>query len=716
TQLITAITHPHPHQHLTIRNHTTWTRHLTPTTLPTTTNTPTHSTPTTTTPGTTLITGATGALATHLTHHLTTHHPHQHLLLTTRQPTHTPQHQALATQLRQTNPNATLTTCDITDPEQLTHLLNHLPTPHPLTTLIHTAGTHLFAPLAATDGDALASVLAGKTAGATYLHELLRDHDTLQHFVLFSSGASAWGSGNLGAYAAANAHLDALAAYRRARGLPGMSIAWGPWGGDGMSAGEEAQRYLRERGVPPMEPRLAVKAFDLALRAHPNTNLVIADMDWDRFVPTFTTRGDTSLIQDIPEVRRLLAREEESAKTAATTEPDTQPLRERLTGLTARQRRQELLRLVRTHMCEVLGRDETDEFEEHRAFHDLGFDSLTSARFSQRMAKATGLQLSPTLVFDHPTPADCVALLQAQLLGADDGPATREEERDRRPSAGDEPIAIVGMACRFPGGVRSAEDLWNLLVSRTDAISAFPTDRGWDLERLYHPDPDHPGTAYTRHGGFLTAPGDFDADFFGINPREALAMDPQQRLLLETAWETIEHAGLNPQTLGGTSTGVFTGINAQDYAGHVRQAKDKVEGYALTGSSGSVASGRVAYALGLEGPAVSVDTACSSSLVALHLACQALRSGECTMALAGGVMVLSSPETFVEFSRQRGLSADGRCKSFAASADGTGWGEGVGMLLVERLSDAERNGHRILAVVRGSAVNQDGASNGLTAP
>ncbi|MFF8452861.1 beta-ketoacyl synthase N-terminal-like domain-containing protein, partial [Streptomyces leeuwenhoekii] len=611
----------------------------------------------------------------------------------------------------------TITACDLSDPDQLTHLLTHIPPEHPLTTVIHTAGINHYAPVAATDPSTFASVLAAKAAGAAHLHELLLDLDTVEQFILFSSGSGAWGSGNQCAYAAANAYLDALAAHRQTRGLPGMSLAWGPWDGDGMSAGEDAQRYLRERGVLPMDPRLAVAAFDEALRARPNSNLVVADIDWERFVPTFTARGHNPLIEDIPEVRRLAVEAEAAQTTTAAT--DAPALRERLSGLAATQQKQHLLRLVRSHMGEVLGREDVDTLDERHTFRDLGFDSLTSARFSQRLAKDTGLHLPATLVFDHPTPAECVAHLRDQLLGEADDMAPRKQDHigeDRRVATADDPIAIVGMACRFPGGVRSADDLWDLLSSGTDAISGFPTDRGWDIENLYDPDPDRSGTTYTRHGGFLYDAGQFDAEFFGISPREALAMDPQQRLLLETAWEALEHAGINPQTLHGTPTGVFTGVNAQDYAAHLRQASGNVEGYALTGSSGSVVSGRVAYTFGFEGPAVSVDTACSSSLVALHLACQALRSGECSMALAGGVMVMSSPETFVEFSRQRGLSVDGRCKSFAAAADGTGWGEGVGMLLVERLSDAERNGHRILAVVRGSAVNQDGASNGLTAP
>ncbi|MBO0833804.1 MAG: type I polyketide synthase, partial [Actinobacteria bacterium] len=372
----------------------------------------------------------------------------------------------------------------------------------------------------------------------------------------------------------------------------------------------------------------------------------------------------------------------------------------------------DIMELVRAETARASGRPTIDQRKFDVAFKDLGFDSVMLMELRKRLAAATGLPLLGSVMFDYPTPAKLSAHISALRSGMPMGSPIASLPRQ---TDANEPIAVIAMSCRFPGGVTSPEELWDLLLSGQDAVGSFPVNRGWDLESLYDPF-GQLGTTYTKEGGFLHDAGDFDAAFFGISPREALAMDPQQRLLLEISWETFERARIDPSALRGSTTGVFVGAMAQDYGPRLHEGAPQAEGFSLTGTAASIASGRLAYTYGLEGPALTVDTACSSSLVAMHLAMSSLRSGESSLAIAGGVTVMPTPGVFVELSRQRALSPDGRCKAFAAAADGTGWAEGAGLVLLERLSDALRNGRRILAVLRGSAVNQDGASNGLTAP
>ncbi|TDD73273.1 beta-ketoacyl synthase N-terminal-like domain-containing protein, partial [Actinomadura rubrisoli] len=605
-------------------------------------------------PHTAVVTGADGPIGAGAARHLAAAHGARRLLLVSDRGEADPAAAALRAELAGRGVQATLTACDIADRDALAALLADLPA-GPLAVVV--------APGAS---ERAARTLAD---GALNLHELTDgDGRDLSAFVLLSashdeSGASG-ASGASGGVdeAAARAFLAALAHHRAARGLPALSLSL-----DGrLTAAESAAM------------------FDAAhMAGHPALTALAS------------SPGDA-----------------EPVSAAAPDAAASARLRQRIEGLSRDGQERLLTDLVRAEVAGLYDAPDGESVPADLAFRDLGLTSATAVELRARLIGRTGLQLPVTLAFDHPTPAAVARRLRALLIGDDAPAAVAEPSRGRS----GEPIAVVAMACRLPGGVTGPDDLWRLVRDGGDAIGPFPDDRGWDLDGLYDPDPGRAGTSYVRSGGFLYDAGEFDAGLFGISPREALAMDPQQRLLLETSWEAVERAGIDPASLRGSDAGVFTGVMHHDYATGLGEVPDGLEGYLGTGNAGSVASGRVAYTLGLEGPAITVDTACSSSLVALHLAVRALRDGECALALAGGVAVMAKPGSFVEFSRQRALAPDGRCKPFADAADGTAWSEGVGVLVLERLSDARRAGREVLAVIRGSAVNQDGASNGLTAP
>ncbi|MEV7892480.1 SDR family NAD(P)-dependent oxidoreductase, partial [Streptomyces sp. NPDC088357] len=651
---------------------------------------------------TVLITGGTGTLGGLLARHLVREYGARRLVLTSRRGPTAPGVDALTAELSALGADVTVTACDATDRGALDALFaTASPAPD---VVVHAAGVLDDALLHTLTPDQLDRVLRSKIDTAVHLHDLTAH--TGATLVLMSSVAGLLGNPGQGNYAAASAFLDALALRRAAEGSPVLCLDWSPWAeASGMTGHLDSGdvRRLARTGFPALPSDQGLALFDAACgRGGPLLFPLRTD-------PThLRAEADASAVS--PVLRDLIPRRQRPVA-AAGDRSAPRGEAERLAALPDAERDQALLDLVRTHVAAVLGHAGPQDIAPDQAFRAIGFDSLTAVGLRNRLATALNVRLPATLAFDHPTPTLLARELAHRCTGQ-----TRTPAQDTATPAvqSNEPIAIVGMACRYPGGVTSPESLWDLVAAGTDAIAPFPTDRGWDLAHLLATGQGRPGRSYAREGGFLYDAPEFDAEFFGISPREALAMDPQQRLLLEVSWEALERAGIPAASLHSSPTGVFAGVMHQDYGSDAEPAA--VEGHFLSGRSVSIVSGRVAYALGLEGPAITVDTACSSSLVAMHLAAQALNNGECTLALAGGVSVMATPVLFTEFSRQQGLARDGRCKSFASAADGTGWSEGVGMLVLERLSDALAHGHQVLAVIRGSAVNQDGASNGLTAP
>ncbi|HEV7161830.1 MAG TPA: SDR family NAD(P)-dependent oxidoreductase, partial [Solirubrobacteraceae bacterium] len=653
---------------------------------------------------TVLITGGTGGLGALFARHLVGAHGVRHLLLASRRGAQAGGAQELREELERLGCEVRIAKCDVTSREDVAALLAAIPEGNPLGGVIHAAGTAENGLIASLDATRLDRVLAPKLDGALHLHELTEGLE-LSLFVLFSSVAGIWGGPGQANYAAANAFLDALAVYRRAHGLAAQAIAWGPWDLSTGLSGElpeaEAARLLAQisthMAMAPLTAEQGLRLFDAA--AGGESALVVA-AHVERAALRAQARSGL-----LPALARSLVK--------VPTRPSpvgTGAFARRLASVAEHERDGLALVLVCDQVAAVLGDLAAEGVDPDRPFKDLGFDSLGATELRRRLTHASGLRLPSSVAFDYPNSRSLARHLRALA----EGTSRQTQTIVRRSVERDEPIAVVGASCRYPGGVRSPADLWRLLDEGADAISALPDDRGWDLEALYDPDPERHGTIYAREGGFIDDATDFDAAFFEISPREATAMDPHQRLLLEGAWEAIEGAGVDPHTLRGAQVGVFAGVMTYDYGTGSQHALR--EGFDTANIGGGVASGRISYTFGFEGPAMTVDTACSSSLVAIHLACQSLRAGECESALAGGATVLSSPGMLLYFSRQRGLALDGRCKAFGADADGTGFSDGMGVLFLERLSDARRNGRHVLGLIRGSAVNQDGASNGLTAP
>lgn len=655
-----------------------------------------------------LVTGGLGAIGLEIAGYLAANGAGQLVLTSRRAPGDATQRRVDAL-VAQHGCEIRVVTADVADAHDVARLLAgiqaELP---PLAGIVHAAGEIGTTPLSGLDDAEVDRVFAGKVWGAWHLAEAATDLK-LDFFISTSSIASVWGGFGQTAYAAANAFLDGLATRLRARGVPAASVNFGPWSA-GMADAESRAR-LEQRGVRTLSPADALAGLvDVvaASSAGGPAHAVVARIDWARFLPLYQQAGRRAFLS---EVEREVPTEQTA--TPSTSTGKTQ-LVERLVNAPVQQRRRLLTDFLRDAVAEITLVDASD-IREDAGFFDLGMDSLMAVEMRRRIEAGVGKEIPVTVVMDHPRLSDVADYLLGDVLGLSETPDAAPAVARSVTTRSDEPIAIVAVSCRFPGAP-DPEAFWDLLSGGVDAIREVPEDR-FDIDEFYDPDPDTAGKTYTRFGGFLDGIDGFDPEFFGISPREAVWIEPQQRLTLETVWEGLERAGYSPASLRGSRTGIFMGVAANEYA-HLLSAGsiDKIEPHFITGNALNAISGRVAFALGLEGPAVAVDTACSSALVAVHQAAQALRFGDCDMALAGGVNVLLSPVTMIAASRARMLSPVGRCKTFDASADGYVRSEGCGVLVLKRLSDAERDGDRICAVISSSAVNQDGASSGLTVP
>ncbi|MCV7223754.1 type I polyketide synthase [Mycolicibacterium elephantis] len=656
-----------------------------------------------------LVTGGLGAIGLEVAGYLAAHGA-RHLVLTSRRAPSDSAQQRIDAIREQSGCEIRVIAADVANPHDVTRVLTTVRAELPaLGGVVHAAGEISTTPLQTLDDAEIGRVFAGKVWGAWNLSEATAGMK-LDFFLSTSSIAGVWGAGGQTAYSAANAFLDGLAWHQRERGVPGISVNFGPWLNAGM-ADDAARAELDKRGVRPLTPAdaLAGMAELMGSSSKGASHGVVAKIDWAGFLPLYQMAGKRAFFAQ-------LQREVPESVPAASDGGSTQ-LVERVTVAPAGQRKKLVVDYLRDVVADVT-RIDPAEIRDEAGFFDVGMDSLMAVELRRRVERAVGKGLPSTLAMDYPRLVDVADFLLSDVLNIDtpapSAPAPVQPAAVA-PARSDEPIAIVAVACRFPGAP-NPEAYWELLSGGVDAIREIPDDR-FDVDDYYDPDPEAPGKIYTRYGGYLDSVDGFDPEFFGISPREAVWMDPQQRLMLEIAWEGLERAGYAPSSLRGTRSGVFVGVAANEYSQLLNaNSVETIEAHFITGNALNVIAGRVAYALGLEGPAMAVDTACSASLVAVHQACQALHSGDCDMALAGGVNVLVSPASIVATSRARMLSADGRCKTFDAAANGYARSEGCGVLVLKRLSDAERDGDQICAVIRGSAVNQDGASSGLTVP